>query len=220
MKNYFSYILLLTFFPFVAFSQTKPATPKTKKYGFTPALIRGPYLQVATSNSIIIRWRTDENDVSFVRYGTDVENLNLLAGNSYRTMEHLVTLNNLKPQTKYYYLIEGVRDTLQWEENNYFVTLPEVGTQNKYRIGIFGDCGNNSINQRNTRDQFEKFLGNDVLNAWILLGDNAYSFGKDEEYQANFFNIYKDGLLRKSPLFPAPGNHDYHDERFSADHAQ
>ena len=220
MKNYFSYILLLTFFPFVAFSQTKPATPKTKKYGFTPALIRGPYLQVATPNSIIIRWRTDENDVSFVRYGTDVENLNLLAGNSYRTMEHLVTLNNLKPQTKYYYLIEGVRDTLQWEENNYFVTLPEVGTQNKYRIGIFGDCGNNSINQRNTRDQFEKFLGNDVLNAWILLGDNAYSFGKDEEYQANFFNIYKDGLLRKSPLFPAPGNHDYHDERFSADHAQ
>lgn len=204
----------------MGFSQSKPTTPESKIYGFTPALIRGPYLQVATDNSIIVRWRTDENDVSFVRYGTDLQNLNLLGGNSHRTREHLVTLNNLKPATKYYYLIEGVRDTLQWEENNYFVTLPVVGEQEKYRIGIFGDCGNNSINQRNTRDQFEKYLGDNILNAWILLGDNAYSFGKDEEYQANFFNIYKDGLLRKSPLFPAPGNHDYHDERFAADHAQ
>lgn len=220
MKSRFFYILLFIFLPVVVFSQSPSRIPKTRKYGFTPALIRGPYLQVATPNSIIVRWRTDENDVSFVRYGTDINNLNLLAGNSHRTREHLVTLNNLQPQTKYYYMVEGVRDTLQWAEDNYFVTLPVTGKQDKYRIGIFGDCGNNSINQRSSRDQFEKYLGNDVLNAWILLGDNAYSFGKDEEYQAKFFNIYKDGLLKKSPLFPAPGNHDYHDERFSADHAQ
>jgi 3',5'-cyclic AMP phosphodiesterase CpdA len=38
--------------------------------------------------------------------------------------------------------------------------------------------------------------------------------------QSNFFNIYQDNLLKKYPLFPAPGNHDYHDIEFSAAVAQ
>lgn len=219
MKFFLLYFLLVIL-PVTAFAQDAPKRQKSRKYGFTPALVRGPYLQVATSNSIIIRWRTDANDVGFVRYGKQPEKLDQLAGTSYRTKEHLVTLNGLEPLTKYYYQIEGIRDTLQGDERNYFVTLPVKGEIGKYRIGVFGDCGNNSTNQRNSRDEFEKYLGDDVLNAWILLGDNAYSFGKDEEYQTNFFNIYKEGLLKKSPLFPAPGNHDYHDERYSAEHAQ
>lgn len=61
------------------------------------------------------------------------------------------------------------------------------------------------------RDELKKYLGNNYLNAWILLGDNAYSDGTDAEFQAKFFNIYKDDLLKKYPLFPSPGNHDYHD---------
>jgi len=63
-------------------------------------------------------------------------------------------------------------------------------------------------------------LNGNPLNAWILLGDNAYSDGTDAEFQTNFFNIYKDDLLKKYPLFPAPGNHDYHDIEFSAAAAQ
>jgi 3',5'-cyclic AMP phosphodiesterase CpdA len=58
------------------------------------------------------------------------------------------------------------------------------------------------------------------MNAWILLGDNAYPDGTDAELQAKFFNIYKDDLLKKWALFPAPGNHDYHDIEFSAAVAQ
>jgi 3',5'-cyclic AMP phosphodiesterase CpdA len=42
------------------------------------------------------------------------------------------------------------------------------------------------------------------------LGDNAYVDGTDAEFQSKFFNIYKDNLLPKYPLFPSPGNHDYH----------
>ena len=44
-----------------------------------------------------------------------------------------------------------------------------------------------------------------IPNAWVLLGDSTFSFGKDYEYQSHFFNIYKDNLLKKSPPFPAPG---------------
>lgn len=213
MRKQILTILLLGLLPGLAVAQQK-------RYGIRPELIRGPYLQVATAHSMIIRWRTDELDVSFVRYGTGADRLDRLAGDANRTQEHVVTLTGLDPETKYYYLLEGARDTLQGDENNCFTTLPLAGKAGKYRIGVFGDCGTNSVNQRNTRDQFEKYLGNDLLNAWILLGDNAYSFGKDSEFQSNFFNIYKGNLLKKSPLFPAPGNHDYKDEPYSAEVAQ
>ncbi|HET6995275.1 MAG TPA: metallophosphoesterase family protein [Chitinophagaceae bacterium] len=216
MKKIIPYFLFLIFLPFIVKSQISPK----RYYGIRPELIRGPYLQVATPTSIIVRWRTDELDVSFVRYGKEPGILNGIAGNSTRTNDHVVTLTGLEPYTKYYYLVEGFRDTLQWDERNHFTTLPPAESENKYRIGVFGDCGTNSTNQLNTRDQFLKYLDKNVLNAWILVGDNAYSFGKDMEYQTNFFNVYKDILLKQSPLFPAPGNHDYQDEYYSAEFAQ
>jgi hypothetical protein len=220
MKTKIFYWLLLAIMPVCLMAQTTTSKPKKKRYGFRPELIRGPYLQVATSNSIIVRWRTDEPDYSFVRFGQQADKLTLVAGDSNLTREHMVSLVGLSPETKYYYLIEGAKDTLQGDEKNHFTTLPVAGKEGRYLIGAFGDCGNNSVNQRSTRDAFEKYIGDRTLNAWILLGDNAYSFGKDAEYQSNFFNIYKDGLLKNTPLFPTPGNHDYHDERFLSAYAQ
>jgi hypothetical protein len=58
------------------------------------------------------------------------------------------------------------------------------------------------------------------MNAWILLGDNAYYTGRDAEFQSNFFNIYKDNLLTKYPLYPTPGNHDYYDGDSSEEKVQ
>src|SRR5262245_25975734 len=134
-KIFYSFFLVL--FPIIAFTQTTPY----HYYGYRPALIRGPYLQVATPTSIIIRWRTDELDVSFVRYGKESKSLDHLAGNSTRTTEHVVTLTDLEPETKYFYLIEGYKDTLQGNEENHFTTFPLAGKEGKYLIGVFGDCG-------------------------------------------------------------------------------
>jgi len=203
-----------------AVAQTTTSRRDASRYGYRPKLVRGPYLQVTTPNSVIVRWRTDELDAGFVRFGTDAKKLDQIAGNNTRTKEHIVTLSNLKPSTKYYYMIEGFKDTLQYDHNNYLSTFPPVGEKGKYSIGIFGDCGTRTTNQLNSLAQFEKYLGDTPLTAWILLGDNAYSFGSDMEYQANFFNTYKDNLLKKSAVFPAPGNHDYRDEPYAAEVAQ
>lgn len=212
---------------FVSFSQNKghgvqPIKRKTpeRRYGFRSELIRGPYLQMATSHSMMIRWRTDLNDISIVRYGTSGNTLDKMIKDTMPVTEHIVTITGLQPVTKYYYLIESAGDTLQNEDDNYFMTLPPAGKEGLYRIGVFGDCGDLTTNQRNVRDFFIKYLGNNYLNAWILLGDNAYGYGKDAEFQTNFFNSYTTKLLRKYPLFPAPGNHDYHDEAFSAELAR
>jgi len=183
-------------------------------------LIRGPYLQVASSTGILIRWRTDVSARSKVRYGTAPGKLDKAVEDIKLLTEHQVKLSGLAPSTKYYYSVGGLRDTLQGDANNIFVTLPETGKPGHYRIAALGDCGDNSVNQRHVKEQLLKYLGPEELTAWILLGDNAYQDGTDSEFQSKFFNIYKNDLLKKYPMYPAPGNHDYHDTDMTANFAQ
>jgi hypothetical protein len=190
----------------------------TKPDKIKPDLIRGPYLQATTTNSVVVRWRTDTYTRSRVQYGTEPGNLSQMVQDPELVTEHKVKLTNLQPNTRYYYNIGGYQYVLQGDSSNHFRTLPTAGTTGLYRIAALGDCGNNSVNQRQVKEQLIKYLGGKELNAWILLGDNAYPNGKDAEFQSNFFNIYKDDLLKYSPLFPAPGNHDYRDTDIGSDY--
>ncbi|MEO6000108.1 MAG: metallophosphoesterase family protein [Chitinophagaceae bacterium] len=194
---------------FSALSQEEDPVP-SRNPGM-PELLRGPYLQMASATGMTIRWRTNASDRSRVVYGSDSAKLSMVVDDSTLATDHIVRLNALKPYTRYYYSIGSYKDTIQSGANNYFYTLPEPGSTMPLRIAAFGDCGNNSVNQRKVRDAVMKYMGTNDLNAWILLGDNAYSYGTDAEFQAKFFNIYKNQFLKKYPLFPSPGNHDYGD---------
>ena len=219
-------LILLTFLSVgTAAQQPDKETKKEKKdkddpMMVLPVIVRGPYLQKATQSGIMIRWRTDALCRSKVYYGNELNNLKDEVTDSTLITEHKILLTRLKPNTKYYYSVGDVKNRLQGDSGNYFYTLPNEQDTGTFRIAAFGDCGNNSINQRNVRDQLLRYLGNNYLNAWTLLGDNTYPDGTDAEFQANFFNIYKDNLLKRYPLFPSPGNHDYHDKEFSAAVAQ
>ncbi len=175
-----------------------------------PKLTRGPYLQAATTESIIIRWRTDALERGVVRYGTENGKLSQVQ-EGVLTTEHIIKISGLKPSTKYFYSIGGLTHTLQGDKDNYFYTLPQPGSKEKIRIAALGDCGNNSENQKQIRDQVLRYMGDSYLNAWILLGDNAYESGTDAEFGANFFAPFKDDILKRYALFPTPGNHDYRD---------
>ncbi|MEN0052514.1 MAG: metallophosphoesterase family protein, partial [Mucilaginibacter sp.] len=211
MKTTKLLLLFLCALPALVFAQQSKTVPASEL-----GLLRGPYLQVATPTSMTIRWRTSVYDRSRVHYGLNKQNLDMQVSDSTLVSEHIVKISGLKPYTKYYYSIGNLTNTIEGDENNYFYTLPEVGSQPLIRVAGFGDCGNNSINQRNVRDQIVKYLGDNYLNAWILMGDNAYTNGSDAEFQAKFFNNYEDYLLKKYPLFPVPGNHDYNDAKWSA----
>ena len=185
-----------------------------------PGLLRGPYLQSATSTSIVVRWRTDVATNSRVWLGDAPGSLMQIVDSSALTTEHVVKLTGLQPQKRYYYAIGSSQDVLQGDSNNFFETAPPPGKRGKYRIGVFGDCGNNSVNQMNVRDRVADFLGTEYMNAWLLLGDNAYQTGTDAEYQSGFFNIYKNRYLKQSPIYPCPGNHDYaNSSQRQVDHA-
>lgn len=221
MKILLLAIASCSFFSIEGFSQI--VTEAAKGNGIisshvqAPALIRGPYLQVATDSTIEIRWRTDLAVGSAVRFGGSTDKLESKIVNNKPKTEHIVKVHGLKPNTKYYYSIGYVVEDrnkevmLQGDENNFFYTLPIAGTTGDFRIGFFGDPGSLSTLQYQVRDEFEKYVGNKQLNALVILGDIAYNYGLDAEYQAKFFNVYK-GLLRKYPMFTTPGNHDYHDD--------
>jgi hypothetical protein len=133
--------------------------------GQTPQLIRGPYLQAATSTGIVIRWRTDVITRSRVHYGTAPGKLDKVAEDAALTNEHSISINGLQPHTQYYYSVENYTKVLQAGADNYFYTLPPMGSTGFYRVGVFGDCGNNSVNQRSVKQQFIKYLGNNYMDA-------------------------------------------------------
>ena len=68
-------------------------------------IVRGPYLQLATPTSMVVRWRTDTTESSLVNYGITTDQLTLTAKAQGITTEHIVQLSGLKPATRYYYTV-------------------------------------------------------------------------------------------------------------------
>jgi hypothetical protein len=177
--------------------------------GGSATLTRGPYLQSGTPTSVVIRWRSNVATNTTVKYGLSAGSLTSTASNASAVTEHELKLTGLTANIKYFYSIGSSTQTLQGDANNFFVTAPTVGTEKKTNIWVTGDCGNNSTNQANVRNQYATYIGSNYTDVWLLLGDNAYDAGTDSEYQSKFFDIYKDDMLKKTVLWPATGNHDY-----------
>lgn len=171
-------------------------------------LTRGPYLQNGSHTNVTVRWRTDVGVIGRVRCGTNLAGLNLSADDPGVTNEHQVRLTGLLPDTKYFYSIGTTNATLAGGEASYFfVTAPRPGTDKPTRIWVIGDSGTGNANQINVRNAYQTFTGARHTDLWLMLGDNAYSSGTDGEYQSTLFNVYTN-LLRKSVVWPTPGNHD------------
>jgi predicted MPP superfamily phosphohydrolase len=211
MKSKLLLILVLSVFVF------QTATSKELYFGICskisidadPIITRGPYLQVGTTDAITIRWRTDVATDSKITFGTIFGTYPLSAIDNAITTEHIIRIKSLLPDTKYFYTIGSSTIVLQSDQSNNFLTLPLANTTRKLKFLALGDCGNNSANQFNVKNATKSYIGANDIDAMILLGDNAYSYGTDSEYQTKFFDPYKDDLLKQYKLYPAPGNHDY-----------
>lgn len=300
-----------------------PTVPTVKRL---PTITRGPYLQIGTTNSMIVRWRTDQPTPASVPYGRSPDRLTRTAKANGTLTEHVVLFTNLQPDTKYFYSI-GTRDTpitvlltnnmayvsttngMLWarsrgtnlivasansgtlvfsmrrgrlsveaedgkprrdttnttlmvstltrelalsisngaitinspdnfipldgrsprresprasrhfvvgttnvtfvgaDSNTFFVTHPPIGPAKPTRVWVLGDPGTRKKEQVRVRDAYYQWTTNRPTDLWLMLGDNAYTAGKDEEYQNAVFKMY-DTMLRQSVMWPCLGNHD------------
>ncbi|AEI48507.1 metallophosphoesterase [Runella slithyformis] len=180
--------------------------------GGAQKIIRGPYLQLGTPTSIVIRWRTDAAGNSKVTFGLTADQRNRSVVDEAVTTEHEVKLFDLQPNTFYYYSL-GTTGEVQGSGNDYyFKTAGPAGSKQKVRIWVMGDMGSGSPNQVSVRDSYMTGIKNNnrATDLVLLLGDNAYGTGTDEEYQNNFFNVYQNHFLRNNVLWAIPGNHEYY----------
>lgn len=173
------------------------------------SLTRGPYLQLGTETGITIRWRTDVPTDSRVTWGTVFGTYPNTVDDPVFTTEHEVRIEGLYADTRYYYTIGSSTQTLQATNTNYVLTLPPANTTRKLRFLALGDCGNASTNQVDVKNAALNYLGSNDIDGVLTIGDNAYSSGLDTEFQVEFFDIYKNDLLRNKKLYTNTGNHDY-----------
>jgi hypothetical protein len=170
-----------------------------------PSLVRGPYLQLGTPTNVIVRWRTDWPVDSKATYGAEPDSLDYTVSDSTLKAEHELRLTNLLSAIKYYYSIGISTQTFSDDEPYYFHTAP-LGNQ-PTRIWIIGDSGTANQNAVNVRVDYEAFTGATPTDVWLMLGDNAYEEGTDDEYQRAVFEMYR-RMLRQTVLWPTLGNHD------------
>ncbi|WP_223787106.1 purple acid phosphatase family protein [Marinicella meishanensis] len=173
-------------------------------------LIRGPYIQNQSPTSVTLRWRTHGLTDSVVMWGLAPGQLNESITQATPTTEHEVTITGLTPNQRYHYAVGSSAEILAGNDANHALTMPPThGTAQPLRIWVLGDSGTANANAAAVRDAYLNFNGNQHTHLWLMLGDNAYSSGTEEQYQAAVFDMYP-SLLRQSSLWPVIGNHDVH----------
>jgi hypothetical protein len=192
------------------------------------------------------RWKTDiacKGAVKLWRTSSGIGTAIILSETS-AVIDHQLNTSNLIENNNYEYQIGYIDASLAFQilDNNIlnkFLTGPTSDTNisgKKTRIWVTGDFGYNPLdyvgqayapattNYVKVRDLvFSGFntwynanIGPEKLDFWMLLGDNAYLQGIDNEYQTNFFNPFQSSAyMKQATMISAPGNHEYYESRLN-----
>ncbi len=168
---------------------------------------RGPYLQKLTPTSVVVRWQTEHPVTTQLQLGALTVQQSDKPGTNHR-----VELQHLTPASNYQYSIGSKADTSSGEHR--FTTPPDFGEHNQMvRLWVLGDPGTNSELHLAARTAGQQWLQQNVridrplLDIWLTTGDNAYTSGRNREFQQAIFDPYQDWLSRFN-LIPVIGNHD------------
>ncbi len=162
---------------------------------------REPYFVWMTDSSATLRWWTYRPARPGIRFWSDEgDTVQLVLEEEGR--RHSFTMLHLLPATEYSYQIQ-INDTL-WSDVAAFRTFPFPGSKEKFTFLVMGDTGTRSEGQLGLA---EKINEEDVALA-LHVGDLAYPDGTPAQLTVNHFGVYAP-LLKRVPLFPAPGDHDW-----------
>lgn len=177
------------------------------------------FLQQVSPSSAIIKWRGQADTVCV---GTDPNALNKRVSAVDEGHHKYALVTGLSPDTDYYYSVGGAANA---PDGQRFRTAPEAGQSPKdgnIHIWILGDSGSAietddhgkleypgaAIAVKEGYFKYRKQADVDEpLDLLLLLGDNAYSSGLDDEWQGGFFDVYP-SLIQSTQTVPTIGNHE------------
>lgn len=207
VKNKLNFILLLTFLII------------NSKLIFAQEIVVGPYIQFLTSNSVWILWETSAGDESKVNWGKTDSLGNTTTGESYignrDSKIHEVYLENLEPNTKYFYQVitENVKSSIF-----HFNTFPSSKDEGKTRIIFISDTQFDGANPTKyfeiIHDGIIDFItdnyGFDISEelSFVAVAGDLVSNGLNYEEWGEFFFKPAQDLMSYIPFYPVLGNHD------------
>ena len=138
-------------------------------------VVRGPYLQNGATDGVSIMWRTDTSTVGRVWYGSSLDTLHQIVDEtSGEGTDHLVRLEFLTPNTKYFYQIGTDQGTVLTggDTEHYFYTNPYIQVAQPVRIWAIGDSGTANTNAQMVRDAYIELATTEKkADLWLMLGD-------------------------------------------------
>lgn len=81
-------------------------TPNAQQAQLQFQITHGPVIETLGANNVVVAWTTNVPSSSVVRYGSSPTNLNQLAQADWGQQTHRVTIDNLQPNTKYYFQVQ------------------------------------------------------------------------------------------------------------------
>lgn len=208
-----------------------PAMPEP----FPAVMSRIPYLQLATPSSIQVLWRMRGENKPVLKYGPSQESLtsSVTGGSGIlirrlakegssspgtlplfsappHTRQYEAEIKDLQPDTKYYYAVFDGEKRITPDDGSFsFRTLPVAGTDRPAWMWVAGDGGTGGKIQAAVHQAMINYTKeqNVSLDMFLHVGDMAYSYGYDPEFQGRFFEMYGT-TLRNTVCWPAMGNHE------------
>jgi 3',5'-cyclic AMP phosphodiesterase CpdA len=183
------------------------------------------FLQQVSTHSAVVKWRGGEGDK--VCYSRKIKNLSkkkwprCVTGVTTEGDHMEAHLTGLAPDKNYYYSVGG-----QIDQNQHFNTAPNSNKPPKdgnTHILIVGDSGTitDGVDEEHPEGEhpgeaqavldgyysYNEANGNETVDLFLALGDNAYEAGTDEEWQKSFFELYTE-ILSSAYTLPTIGNHE------------
>lgn len=179
-------------------STPSPSPPPPPPLASDVFLVRGPYLQSVTANSVIVVWETDVAAPGEVVYGETPSDMVRVSDPTVST-RHALTLTGLTPYTLYRYRVESGGFSLSQERTFRTAAGPE---QTSFRFVVFGDT-------RTQHDVHRRVVQGILAQQpdFVLHTGDLVEYGAEKGQWDIFFEIEGE-LMGQSPLFPVLGNHE------------
>jgi acid phosphatase type 7 len=160
-------------------------------------ILRGPFLQSVTTDSVWVVWDTATPSSARVEYGATPE-LGQVLEDQASVLHHELQITGLMPYTRYYYrVVNGTAPS----------TFRTAGKpdQDHFRFAVLGDTRDGGQAHRDLIAQMVKAEPDFVIHTGDMVGAGSVPVLWNE-----FFQI-EAPLLRMAPFFPTLGNHEEDD---------
>lgn len=155
-------------------------------------------------NEVFVCWESAGETDSFLRYGTDPENLSLTLHDETLATLHRIHLTGLQPNTRYYYQA-GPSHTVpkdQLSKVQSFKTAPD--TPSEFQVACVSDT--QQIFGVGYYNRVAASINKNSDAAFVIDAGDLSQVAEDQQHWNQFFR--ESVFLDHIPLVPCPGNHD------------